>query len=35
MAQCINYLKSSGKKIALIVNFQKPKVQLKRIVNNF
>jgi|SRR5580693_9011067 GxxExxY protein len=35
MAQCINYLKSSGKKIALLVNFQKPKVQLKRIVNNF
>ncbi|SRR5579871_3376558 len=35
MAQCINYLKGSGKKIALLVNFQKPKVQLKRIVNNF
>jgi GxxExxY protein len=35
MAQCINYLKSSGKKIALLVNFQKSKVQLKRIVNNF
>jgi GxxExxY protein len=35
MAQCINYLKSSGKKLALLVNFQKPKVQLKRIVNNF
>jgi len=34
MAQCINYLKSSGKKVALLVNFQKPKVQLKRIVNN-
>jgi GxxExxY protein len=35
MAQFINYLRSSGKKIALLVNFQKPKVQLKRIVNNF
>ena len=35
MAQCINYLKSSGKKLALLVNFQKPKVQLKRVVNNF
>ncbi len=35
MAQCINYLKSSGKKIALLVNFQKPKVQVKRVVNNF
>jgi GxxExxY protein len=35
MAQCINYLKASNKKIALLVNFQKPKVELKRIVNNF
>jgi len=35
MAQCINYLKVSGKKIALLANYQKPKVQLKRIVNNF
>lgn len=35
IAQCINYPKASGKKIALLVNFQRPKVQLKRIVNNF
>ncbi len=35
MAQCINYLKASNKRIALLVNFQKPKVELKRIVNNF
>ena len=33
VAQCINYLKASGKKIALLMNFQKPKVQLKRIIN--
>jgi GxxExxY protein len=33
VAQCINYLKASGKKIALLMNFQKAKVQLKRIIN--
>jgi len=32
MAQCINYLKASRLKIALLVNFHKPKVALKRIV---
>ena len=35
MAQCLNYLKASGLKIALLVNFQKPKVEWKRIVHNF
>jgi GxxExxY protein len=33
IAQCINYLKASGKKIVLLMNFQKTKVQLKRIIN--
>jgi GxxExxY protein len=32
MAQCINYLKASGLKLALLVNFQKPRVEWKRIV---
>ena len=32
IAQCINYLKASGRKIALLINFQKPKMQWKRIV---
>ena len=32
MAQCINYLKASGLKLALLINFQKPKVEWKRIV---
>ena len=32
MAQCINYLKASGLRFALLVNFQHPKVQWKRIV---
>ena len=33
VAQCINYLKASGNKIALLMNFQKAKLQLKRIIN--
>ncbi len=34
MAQCINYLTATGLKICLLINFQKPKVEWKRIVNN-
>ena len=34
LAQCINYLKASGLKTALLINFQKPKVEWKRIVLN-
>jgi GxxExxY protein len=32
MAQCINYLKASHLKLALLINFQKPKVEWKRII---
>jgi len=32
LAQCLNYLKASGKSIALLVNFQKPKAEWKRMV---
>lgn len=32
MAQCINSLKASGLKLALLINFKKPKVEWKRIV---
>jgi GxxExxY protein len=32
MAQCINYLKASHLRLALLFNFQKPKVEWKRIV---
>ena len=32
IAQCINYLRASGLKLALLLNFQKPKVEWKRIV---
>lgn len=34
MAQCINYLKVSGLRIALLINFQRSKVQWKRVVLN-
>ena len=32
LAQCINYLKASGLRVALLINFQKPKVAWKRIL---
>ncbi|MBI1336578.1 MAG: GxxExxY protein [Phycisphaera sp.] len=34
-AQCLNYLKATGKHIALLLNFQKPRLDLKRIVLDF
>ncbi|MGA8026328.1 MAG: GxxExxY protein [Bryobacteraceae bacterium] len=34
-AQCLNYLKASGRTLCLLVNFQKPKVEWKRIVHGF
>src|SRR5262249_49063167 len=34
-AQCLNYLRASGRTLCLLVNFQKPKVQWKRIVYGF
>ncbi|HLX45383.1 MAG TPA: GxxExxY protein [Bryobacteraceae bacterium] len=35
MAQCINYLKASGIRIGLLINFQHPKVQWKRVIYGF
>jgi hypothetical protein len=32
MATCINYLRASGIKLALLINFQKPRVEWKRVV---
>jgi len=32
MAQCLNYLRASGLRFALLINFQLPKVQWKRVV---
>ena len=34
-AQCLNYLRASGLSLCLLVNFQKPKVEWKRIVQRF
>jgi GxxExxY protein len=33
--QCLNYLRASGRTVCLLVNFQKPKVEWKRVVNGF
>ena len=32
VAQCINYLKASHLRLALLINFQRPKVEWKRII---
>jgi GxxExxY protein len=34
LAQCINYLKASGLKLALLINFRHPKVQWRRAVHH-
>ncbi|MDQ1334658.1 MAG: hypothetical protein QG552_1608 [Thermodesulfobacteriota bacterium] len=34
LAQCINYLKGTGLKLGLILNFGTPRVQIKRVVHN-
>ena len=34
-AQCLNYLLASGRTLCLLVNFQKPRVEWKRIVHGF
>ena len=33
-AQCINYLKATGLKLCLLINFQKPKIEFRRVVLN-
>jgi GxxExxY protein len=35
MAQCLNYLRASRRTVCLLVNFQKPQVQWKRIGDGF
>ena len=34
MAQCLNYLKASGRELCLLVNFQGKKADYKRVVNS-
>ncbi len=31
-AQCLNYLRASGRQVCLLVNFQRPRVEWKRLV---
>jgi GxxExxY protein len=33
VAQCLNYLKATGLKVCLLLNFGTPKVQIRRLVN--
>ena len=35
LAQCLNYLKASNLQLALLINFQKPRVEIRRVVRNF
>ena len=34
LAQCLNYLKATGMKLGLILNFGNPRVGIQRVVNN-
>jgi len=35
LAQCLNYLKATGLSLCLLINFGKPKAEVRRIVNRF
>ena len=35
LAQCLNYLKATGFKICLLINFGRSKIEVRRVVNNF
>ena len=35
MAQCLNYLKATGLKLCLLINFGKEQIEYKRLVHNF
>jgi GxxExxY protein len=35
LAQCLNYLKATGLNLGLILNFGNPRVEIKRVVNNY
>jgi len=32
LAQCLNYLKATGYNICLLINFGKPRVEVKRVI---
>ena len=35
LAQCLNYLKATNLRLCLLMNFAKPKVEIRRIANRF
>ena len=35
LAQCLNYLKATNLRLCLLMNFAKPKLEVRRIVNNY
>lgn len=35
LAQCLNYLRATERSLALLINFQNPKVEWKRVVHGF
>lgn len=35
LAQCMNYLKATGLRLCLLLNFGRPRLQIKRIVHDF
>jgi len=35
LAQCLNYLKATKLRLCLLMNFGKPKLEVRRIVNNY
>ena len=35
LAQCMNYLKATGSNLGFILNFGTPRVEIKRVVNNY
>ena len=35
LAQCLNYLKATGLNLCLLLNFGRPRLEVKRVVNNY
>ena len=35
LAQCLNYLKATGLRVCLLLNFGRPRVEVRRVVNNY
>jgi GxxExxY protein len=32
LAQCLNYLKATGRRVCLLINFGNPKIEIKRVM---